>query len=158
MESPKFYADEVARFDRRTVIELTDLVGGFRKLAVVTEDLVSHYDTTNLENNQIWPTFIKQNPVAVGDPADWLVDLFFEGEESGDLSQHAAYSEMQDELLTTCPDTLTYYRACYWALKNRDYDAAKALAAGQSETDKVVAALAAMDKVVEAYQLGEVQA
>lgn len=103
-----------------------------RCLALVSDTDHRYFMTlTNDQTEKTYPLLPSLNPEKIGNPSGWAFVLLQDyGEET-----YRQYSRLQ-ELFLELPeiDSMTYYRALYWAKQNLNFDAALALQHGQEET------------------------
>lgn len=145
--------DSVVRFEPGFLIELTDLVGNFRKLGVVSEAGDSYYDLSQTPQ-QLYPIFSAQNPTNIGSPTDWSFELFATCEAKNDFTAHDQYKDVQRRLLSDLDDELLYYRACRWLIESGTYNYDEALKAANDATALVVQSAAHVDAVVQSFLKG----
>ena len=131
-------------FEPGSYIELSDVVGGFRKLCLVVEPGNLYFDQSSAGASP-FPIYAALDPVDVGGPLAWGLELMQDG---GDA--YSQYSGLQGHLMDVCPDPLMRARALKWAASTRTFAADLALAAAQNETDLITAARAKLDALVAA--------
>lgn len=129
-------------FEPGALIEISDIMHGFRKLGVVAEGGQMYFDLADADAT---PCLIYKacQPEAVGNSHSWGLEL---GE--ADPAAHKAYSALQQRLLDEGVDTLTLTRALYWAYQNRVFEYGRALAAGKAATEEVRKSRATMDRIL----------
>jgi len=131
-------------FPEGTCVEIDDVIGGFRKLVLVTAGGNMYFDQPmDAPNATPLLMYGAMNPVNVGNALQWGLELAGE-----DAAQHAAFTALQQELLASKCDTLTYNRALYWSVQNRMFDRAQCLAAAAEANDQVKQSRARLDKLL----------
>lgn len=130
-----------ATFEPETIIEITDTMRGFRKLAIVVGAGDAYVDL--IDDDTAFPTYAALNPAPAGDPLSWSFALTDTAPEAA-----GAFNELMDALLTAKLDTLTYYRALKWAYDTRNFDAAEAIKAGRAATAQVRESREFMDHTI----------
>lgn len=133
--------NQIVAFEPGVIIELTDLLGGFRKLAIVGATGIDHCDLDDYPEDEIaWfrPNFIKQNPVEIMTMNAMAFALVDEHLENPNIPNYAddlvaVYMKAIDMVDTT----LQLERATYWAYKNRIFDVELAVAAAYKEADEI---------------------
>lgn len=103
-----------------------------RRLAMVSDTDHRHFMIlTNDQTEKTYPLLPSLNPEKIGNPSGWAFVLLQDyGEET--YRQYSRLQELFLELLEI--DSMTYYRALYWAKQNLNFDPALALQYGQEET------------------------
>lgn len=133
---------KTARFEPETLIEIDDVIGGFRKLVIVTESGEAYIDLID-EDATAFPTYEALRPQTVGNSLSWGLELIDQ-----DAGQARAFNVLQTRLLAAGIDSLTYVRALHWAYLVRAFGFAEALRAGRAATDQVRRSRMQMDQIV----------
>lgn len=134
----------LARFEPETIIEITDVMRGFRKLGVVTPSGDAYFDLSESEEDATpFPIYEALDPQAAGEELAWSFTLADNSPENA-----AKFNELMETLLALNLDTITYYRAVKWACDARNFDPDQALAAGRQATDAVRESRAFMDRLI----------
>jgi hypothetical protein len=133
---------DIAKFAPDVLIEIDDALQGFRKLGVVTESGQAYIDLAESDATP-FPIYQALSPIAVGDPLGWAFEIM-----DRRPAEFGAYSALQKSLLAAGVDSLTYYRALYWACQAGEYDSTKCLQAGQSATEQVRQSRQQMDNIL----------
>lgn len=133
---------DIAKFAPDVLIEIDDSLQGFRKLGVVTESGQAYIDLAESDATP-FPSYQALNPIAIGDPLGWAFEIMDQRP-----AEFGAYSALQKKLLLAGVDSLTYYRALYWARQVGEYDFTKCLQAGQSATEQVRQSRQQMDNIL----------
>lgn len=124
---------QFAVFPPEAIIEITDVMRGFRKLGVVAPSGLAYYDLLGDPNGDTaFPIYEAMSPQDVGDPTSWGFELI-----DADPQAAQQYQELNGRLLEAGIDTLTYYRALKWAKDNSRFDFDAALEAGRMATGQV---------------------
>jgi len=132
---------KTARFEHETLIEIDDTLGGFRKLAIVTEAGDGYIDLIE-EDATAFPTYQALSPMVIGNVLSWGLELLDQ-----DAGQARAFSALQGGLIAAGIDSLTYNRALFWAYRTRAFGFAEALRAGREATDQVQQSRSQMDRL-----------
>lgn len=132
---------KTAHFEPETLIEIDDTIGGFRKLAIVDDSTRAYFDLVE-DAATAFPTYEALRPVAVGNALSWGFELIDQ-----DAASAQAFIRLQDCLLATGVDSLTYSRALFWAYQVRTFGVAEALRAGREATNQVRQSRLLMDRL-----------
>lgn len=103
-----------------------------RRLAMVSDTDHRHFMIlTNDQTEKTYPLLPSLNPEKIGNPSGWALVLY---EHHGEVI-YRQYDQLQNELLAMSDyDSMTYYRALYWAKNNLNFDFVQALHHGRAET------------------------
>lgn len=133
---------KLMQFEPGTYIEISDTMGGFRKLGLVTEGGDMYLDDTGPTATP-FPIYEALKPVALGNPVSWGLEVL-----DAHPADHPRFAQLHAQLNASGVDTLTLGRALYWAYTTHTYDYARSLAAGRAATQQVAESRAAMDQLL----------
>ena len=119
------------RFMPEVYIEIDDVATGERKMARVAENGTTYLDLAD-DDATPFPIWEHLKPEEVGNILGWGLWLVDHHRED-----YPSWTGLVDRLIHSGQDVLTYNRAAHWAFKNRNYDYAKAIAAGVQATERV---------------------
>lgn len=133
---------KLLNFEPGTYIEISDTMGGFRKLGLVDDSGVMYFDDAGPSATP-FPIYEALKPVALGNPVSWGIEV-----ADAHPKDHSRFAQLHAQLSAEAVDTLTLGRALYWAYTTHTYDFSRALAAGRAATQQVVDSRAGMDRLL----------